>query len=91
MPSQDNGRANPPTAPDPASLLRSKEAAQYLIERYGFGSPWALEKFRMLGQGGPAYFKPHSRMVLYAPADLDAWAASCFIDHYVRPSAASTK
>ncbi|MCK9511589.1 MAG: helix-turn-helix domain-containing protein [Castellaniella sp.] len=51
----------------PARYLTNSEAADYLRL-----SPRTLEKQRVLG-GGPR-FRKFGRRVLYAVADLDAWA-----------------
>ena len=50
--------------------LRTPEAAQYL----GL-SQSTLAKMRLRGDG-PAYFKAGRRIVLYDPADLEAWLAA---------------
>jgi hypothetical protein len=73
-----------------AAFLRSKDAAQYLRDHFGFGSSSALEKFRMLGDG-PRYYKPNGRTVVYSPADLEAWATSLLAAHYVTPAASSMR
>lgn len=57
-----------------AQYLRRKDAAQYLIERYGHGSPRTLAKLAVIG-GGPM-FRRFGRIVVYDPADLDKWAQS---------------
>jgi hypothetical protein len=54
--------------------LRRPEAALYLKERYGAGSPRTLAKLATIG-GGPIYTKL-GQIVLYRPADLDEWARS---------------
>lgn len=54
-------------AATPARYLTNSEAADYLRL-----SPRTLEKQRVLG-GGPR-FRKFGRRVLYAVADLDAWA-----------------
>jgi hypothetical protein len=56
----------------PAQYYRRKQAAAYLKSRYGHGSPRTLAKLATLG-GGPI-FRRFGRIVLYDPADLDAWA-----------------
>lgn len=59
-----------PTQPDPACpdrYLTNEEAAKFLRL-----SPRTLEKQRVLG-GGPR-FRKFGRRVLYAMADLEAWA-----------------
>jgi hypothetical protein len=56
----------------PAQLMRRKDAAQFLRERFGIGSPATLAKLATIG-GGPRYRKM-GRVPLYDPADLDAWA-----------------
>lgn len=58
-----------------AVLLRRPEAADYLREKYGFGSAKTLAKLACVG-GGPAFHKIGARMVGYARADLDSWAVS---------------
>jgi hypothetical protein len=55
-------------------FLRPNEAVEYLRERVGFGSYRTLAKYRTIG-GGPM-FRKIGRLVVYAPSDLDAWAAS---------------
>lgn len=57
------------TAPQ---YLRRDLAAQYLREKYGFGTPKTLAKEHSQGTG-PAAYKA-GRLVLYRPEDLDAWA-----------------
>lgn len=57
-----------PTAAQPQRYLTNDEAADYLRL-----SPRTLEKQRVLG-GGPR-FRKFGRRVMYAVADLDAWAA----------------
>ncbi|WP_444875345.1 helix-turn-helix transcriptional regulator [Pseudomonas aeruginosa] len=56
------------TAAQPQRYLTNDEAADYLRL-----SPRTLEKQRVLG-GGPR-FRKFGRRVMYAVADLDAWAA----------------
>lgn len=91
VPSQnDNNRADRPASSPTAAFLRSKDAAQYLRDHYGFGSNSALEKFRMLGDG-PNYYKPNGRTVLYSPGDLEAWATSLLASHHVMPATSSMK
>ena len=65
----------PPAAPaattqpaQPSRYLTNDEAADYLRL-----SPRTLEKQRVIG-GGPR-FRKFGRRVMYAVADLDAWAA----------------
>jgi hypothetical protein len=55
------------TAPQPARYLTNSEAAAFLRL-----SPRTLEKQRVIG-GGPR-FRKFGRRVLYALADLEAWA-----------------
>lgn len=50
--------------------LTPKEAASYLRV-----SKSHLDKLRSYG-GGPRFFRPGKRKVLYRKTDLDAWAAS---------------
>ncbi len=54
--------------------LRRDAAAQYLREKYGFGTPKSLAKMHCL-KTGPAAFKM-GRLVLYRIEDLDAYAAA---------------
>lgn len=54
--------------PAPARFLTNDEAANFLRL-----SPRTLEKNRVIG-GGPRFHK-FGRRVLYAVADLEAWAA----------------
>ncbi|MFT3719263.1 helix-turn-helix transcriptional regulator [Pseudorhodoferax sp.] len=56
------------TVPQPPRYLTNDEAADYLRL-----SPRTLEKQRVMG-GGPR-FRKFGRRVMYAVADLDAWAA----------------
>ena len=58
----------------PSQFLRRKRAAEYLKERYGFGSEKSLAKLACLG-GGPEFRKAGS-IVLYEPAKLDEFALS---------------
>jgi hypothetical protein len=53
---------------------RRKAAAQYLLEKYGFGAAATLAKLAVTG-GGPEYYKA-GRTPLYAEDSLDAWALS---------------
>ncbi|MHA6859076.1 helix-turn-helix domain-containing protein [Ralstonia pseudosolanacearum] len=55
------------TPPQPQRYLTNDEAAEYLRL-----SPRTLEKQRVIG-GGPK-FRKFGRRVMYAVADLDAWA-----------------
>lgn len=57
-----------PAAAQPPRYLTNDEAAGYLRL-----SPRTLEKQRVIG-GGPR-FRKFGRRVMYAVADLDAWAA----------------
>ena len=57
-----------PAAAQPQRYLTNDEAAEYLRL-----SPRTLEKQRVIG-GGPR-FRKFGRRVMYAVADLDAWAA----------------
>jgi len=58
----------PTAAAQPQRYLTNDEAAEYLRL-----SPRTLEKQRVIG-GGPR-FRKLGRRVMYAVADLDAWAA----------------
>jgi len=53
-------------------FMRRKDAAQYLREKFGVGSPATLSKLACLG-GGPV-FRKNGRIPLYAVEDLDTWA-----------------
>ena len=53
-------------------FLRRKSAADYLRDKYGWGSWQTLAKLAVMG-GGPVYRK-FGRAVVYAPDDLDEWA-----------------
>lgn len=58
-----------------SSPLRRAEASIYLKQRHGIDrAPQTLAKLACIG-GGPT-FRHFGRTPLYAPADLDAWAAS---------------
>ena len=61
------------SAAQPQRYLTNDEAAEYLRL-----SPRTLEKQRVLG-GGPK-FRKFGRRVMYAVADLDAWAADRSIE-----------
>ena len=61
------------TAAQPQRYLTNDEAADYLRL-----SPRTLEKQRVIG-GGPK-FRKFGRRVMYAVADLDAWAAERSFD-----------
>jgi hypothetical protein len=54
-------------------LFRRKQAGQYLLDTYGFGAPTTLAKIACVSSDGPP-FRKCGRIVLYDPADLDAWA-----------------
>ena len=60
--------SNVTSAAQPQRYLTNDEAADYLRL-----SPRTLEKQRVIG-GGPR-FRKFGRRVMYAVADLDAWAA----------------
>lgn len=53
-------------------FLRRKSAADYLRDKYGWGSWQTLAKLAVTG-GGPVYRK-FGRAAVYAPEDLDEWA-----------------
>ncbi len=55
------------TTPQPQRYLTNDEAAEYLRL-----SPRTLEKQRVIGNGPK--FRKFGRRVMYAVADLDAWA-----------------
>ncbi|MGO8844169.1 MAG: hypothetical protein ACLQFI_02220 [Methylocella sp.] len=54
--------------------LRRREAAAYLLAKYGFGAEKTLGKGVVTGDS-PVYRKA-GRIVLYTRDDLDAWAIS---------------
>lgn len=58
----------------PSQFMRRKDAAQYLRNKFGVGSPATLAKFATLG-GGPTYRK-NGKHPIYLAEDLDAWALS---------------
>lgn len=61
---------------NPGRPLSRKEASGYLLSRHGISrAPSTLAKLAVLG-GGPVFRKVNSRLVVYDPADLDAWVAS---------------
>jgi hypothetical protein len=56
--------------------LSRKEASGYLLSRHGIArAPATLAKLATIG-GGPVFRKVNSRLAVYNPSDLDAWAAS---------------
>jgi len=55
-------------------FLRRKQAGNYLLGKYGFGSYRTLAKMVVTG-GGPEFHKA-GRAVLYRPEELDLWAQS---------------
>ena len=61
-----------PPAGDGPLFLRRKQAGNYLVEKYGFGSYRTLAKMVVTG-GGPSFHKA-GRAVLYRPEELDLWA-----------------
>jgi hypothetical protein len=54
--------------------LRAPEAADFLRKHFGHGSRRTLAKLRCVG-GGPRFHRI-GRLVVYAEADLTAWATS---------------
>ena len=56
-------------------LLRPPEAANFLRELIGVGSPRTLAKLRCVG-GGPRFVRIGSRLIGYEEDDLREWAAS---------------
>jgi hypothetical protein len=54
------------------TYLRRRQAAEYLKDRFGFGSERTLAKLACIG-GGPE-FRSAGRIPLYDRASLDAWA-----------------
>jgi hypothetical protein len=59
---------------DQDKFLRRKDAAEYLLSKYGFGAERTLAKLACVG-GGPL-FRKAGKLVVYLPSDLDAWALS---------------
>lgn len=57
-----------------SKYLRRNEAAAYLRQRYGLGTPATLAKLACIG-GGPV-FRKLGRFPVYLAEDLDAWAQS---------------
>ncbi len=53
-------------------FMRRKDAAEYLREKFGVGSPATLAKLAVLG-GGPI-FRKNGRIPVYLAEDLEAWA-----------------
>ncbi len=58
----------------PSRFMRRKDAAQYLREKFGVGSPATLAKLATLG-GGPI-FRKNGRIPVYLAEDLDRWASA---------------
>jgi hypothetical protein len=54
--------------------LRRRDAAAYMKSKYGWGSWQTLAKLAVTGDG--PVFRKFGRAVLYAPADIDAWATN---------------
>jgi hypothetical protein len=62
-------------APVRPRLLSRREASGYLLEAHGLTCAAAtLAKYASTG-GGPVY-RRFGHQVVYAPADLDAWAST---------------
>jgi hypothetical protein len=53
-----------------SNYLRRRQAAEYLVENYGFGAERTLAKFI----GGGPLFRSAGRLALYERAHLDALA-----------------
>lgn len=77
----------------PSQFMRRKDAAQYLRDKFGVGSPATLAKLATLG-GGPTYRK-NGKIPLYLADDLDAWALAKIgpaqtstSQHHAKPAAA---
>jgi hypothetical protein len=68
-------QSNPAQTKSPdVRYLRRAEAATYVQSSYGFPcSPRWLAKLAVIG-GGPV-FRKAGKTPLYAPGDLDSWAA----------------
>ncbi|OHD05060.1 DNA-binding protein [Sphingopyxis sp. RIFCSPHIGHO2_12_FULL_65_19] len=60
------------------AYLRRNQAADYLQERYGFGTTETLAKLACIG-GGPR-FRKLGRFPVYTADDLQAWADSRLSD-----------
>lgn len=63
---------------DTPAFLRRNQAADYLQERYGFGTTETLAKLACVG-GGPR-FRKLGRFPVYTAEDLEAWAESRLSD-----------
>lgn len=63
---------------DTPTYLRRHQAADYLQERYGFGTTESLAKLACVG-GGPR-FRKLGRFPVYTADDLQAWAESRLSD-----------
>ena len=61
-------------AGDGRRFLRRRQAAEYLLSRYGFGAVGTLAKGVVTGDT-PRYHKA-GKIVLYEKPDLDQWALS---------------
>ncbi|MGI8567651.1 MAG: helix-turn-helix transcriptional regulator [Methylocella sp.] len=59
---------------DDIGFLRRKDAAEYLLGKYGFGAERTLAKAVVTGDS--PIFRKAGRAVLYRREDLDAWALS---------------
>jgi hypothetical protein len=58
----------------PRKFLRRKQAAEYLLGKYGFGAARMLAKLACVG-GGPEMVYAGD-IPLYTPEALDTWAGS---------------
>lgn len=55
--------------------IRRNDASAHLASRHGLiVAPATLAKLAVIG-GGPAFYKPGARTVLYDVAELDRWAS----------------
>lgn len=71
------------------SFLRRRYAAEYLLEKYGFGAERTLAKGAVTGDT-PEYRKA-GRIVLYTREALDRWALSKISEPLASSSDASGK
>lgn len=53
-------------------FLKTQQAVEYTVSKYGVGNAKTFSKLRVTGGGCP--YRKFGRQVVYAKADLDAWA-----------------
>jgi hypothetical protein len=59
---------------DNVEFMRRRDAAEYLLGKYGFGAERTLAKGAVTGDS--PIFRKAGRVVLYRREDLDDWALS---------------